>query len=189
MARVGGPAHSARMFRNDSVVAVYPTHNAAELAIRELQHAGFDMRQLSIVGKDYHTDEHVVGYYNTGDRVRAWGRAGAFWGGIWGLLFGSALFWVPGFGPMLVAGPLVGWIVAALEGSVIGAGLSALAAGLVSQGIPKDSVLRYETALGIGKFVLIAHGDTAEATRAKGILHRSGPDLVDHHLPSLSPAH
>ncbi len=176
------------MSKTESVIAVYPTHSAAELAVRELQDAGFDMKQLSIFGKDYHTEEHVVGYYNTGDRVRAWGRAGAFWGGMWGLLFGSALFWVPGFGPMLVAGPLVGWIVAALEGSVIGAGLSALAAALVSQGIPKDSVLRYETALGIGKFVLIANGDTSAAARAKGILHCSGPELVEHHPSAMSPA-
>ena len=50
------------------------------------------MKKLSIVGRDYHTDEHVVGYYNTGDRMKVWGKAGAFWGGLWGFLFGSAFF-------------------------------------------------------------------------------------------------
>ena len=49
---------------NNSVVAIYTLHTAAEAAIKELQQSGFDMKKLSIIGRDYHTDEHVVGYYN-----------------------------------------------------------------------------------------------------------------------------
>ena len=64
------------------------------------------MQKLSIVGKDYQTEEEVVGYYTTGDRMKAWGKTGAFWGGLWGLLFGSAFFLIPGIGPLLAAGPL-----------------------------------------------------------------------------------
>lgn len=66
----------------NSVVAIYDTHTAAEAAVKELQKCKFDMKQLSIVGKDYHTEEHVVGYYTTGDRMRYWGKLGAFWGGL-----------------------------------------------------------------------------------------------------------
>ena len=78
------------MSEKNSIVAVYKSHAQAEDAVRELQKSGFDMKKLSIVGKDYHTDEHVVGYYNTGDRMMYWGKLGAFWGCFWGLLFGSA---------------------------------------------------------------------------------------------------
>ena len=94
-----------------SVVAIFESHERAEDAIRELQKSGFDMKKLSIIGKDYHTEENVVGYYNTGDRMKYWGKLGAFWGGFWGMLFGSAFFWLPGIGTVLVAGPLVVWIV------------------------------------------------------------------------------
>jgi len=66
------------MTKNDSIVAIYPSHLAAEAAIKELQQSGFDMKKLSIVGRDYHTDEHVVGYYNVGDRMKYWGKTGAF---------------------------------------------------------------------------------------------------------------
>jgi hypothetical protein len=125
------------------------------------------MKKLSIVGKDYHTDEHVVGYYNTGDRMMYWGTMGAFWGGLWGMLFGSALFIVPGIGPLLVAGPLVAWIVGALEGAAVMGGLSALGAALVSIGIPRDSVLQYESNLKAGKFLLILHGTLQEVEQAK----------------------
>jgi len=35
-------------------------------------------------GKGLSHDEQVVGYYNTGDRMKYWGKVGAFWGGFWG---------------------------------------------------------------------------------------------------------
>ena len=108
-------------------------------------------------------------------------KTGAFWGGLWGLLFGSAFFWVPGLGPLLVAGPLVSWIIGALEGAVLVGGLSAVGAGLYSLGIPKNSILQYETALKTGKFVLIAHGSLDETTRAKEILGRTTPETLEHH--------
>ena len=169
------------MSQNNSVVAVYPSHTAAEAAIKELQNSGFDLKKLSIVGRDYHTDEHVVGYYNVGDRMKVWGKTGAFWGGVWGLFFGSAFFWVPGLGPLLVAGPLVSWIVGALEGAVVVGGLSAIGASLYSLGIPKDSILQYETDLKAGKFVLLAHGSVEDAARAKDILTRTDPAKLEHH--------
>jgi uncharacterized membrane protein len=155
------------MSEKNSIVAIFASHNDAENAVRELQKSGFDMKKLSIVGKDYHTDEHVVGYYNTGDRMMYWGKLGAFWGGLWGMLFGSAFFFVPGVGPLVVAGPLVTWIVGALEGAAVMGGLSALGAALVSIGIPKNSVLQYEASLKSGKFLLILHGTPEEVHRAK----------------------
>jgi uncharacterized membrane protein len=95
------------MSATNSVVAVYDSHEQAERAVQALQQAGVDMKSLSIAGRGVHTDEHVVGYYNAGDRMKYWGKVGAFWGGFWGLLFGSAAFAIPGIGPVLVAGPLV----------------------------------------------------------------------------------
>jgi uncharacterized membrane protein len=154
----------------NSVVAVYDTHAKAEAAIKELQEAGVDMKSLSIAGKDTHTDEHVVGYYNAGDRMKYWGKMGAFWGGFWGLLFGSAMFAIPGIGPILVAGPLVAWIVGALEGAVVVGGVSAVGAGLFSIGVPKDSVIKYDVALKTDKFLLVVHGTPEAVDTAKHII-------------------
>ena len=165
----------------ESVVAVYQTHSQAEDAVKELQRAGIDMRTLSIVAKDYHTDDQVVGYYNAGDRMKRWGKTGAYWGGFWGLLFGSAFFAIPGLGPLLVAGPLVAWIVGALEGAVVVGGLSALGAGLASMGIPKDSILQYESAVKSDNFLLIVNGSASEAAKAKGILETTQPARLALH--------
>lgn len=157
--------------KNDQIMsALYNTHAQAEQAVQELQANGYDMKRLSIVGQEYHTEEKVVGYYNMGDRMLSWGGSGAFWGSIWSLLFGSALFLVPGFGPLLIAGPFVATLVAALEGAVVVGSVSALAGALASIGIPENSVLKYETEIKTGKFLLIAHGTTAEVARAREIL-------------------
>ncbi len=169
------------MSERNAVVAVYETHTGAEDAIKELQRAGIDLHTLSIVGKDTHTDEHVVGYYNTGDRMKYWGKVGAFWGGFWGLLFGSAFFLIPGLGPILAAGPVVAWIVAALEGAVEVGVLGALGAGLYSIGIPKDSVVKYQTALKTDQFLMIVHGTAAEVARAKDILENTHPAELGMH--------
>ena len=155
---------------HDSAVAVYDGHTDAEKAILTLAESGFDMRKLSLVGRDYSTQEGVIGYYNTGERMKAWGKTGAFWGMLWGMLFGSALFVIPGVGPLFAAGPLVSWIVAGLEGATVVGGMSALGAGLFSIGIPKDSVLSYETQIKAGKFVVIAHGTRDEIDKAKAVL-------------------
>ena len=167
--------------KGNAVVAIYASHTGAEEGVKELQKAGFDMKKLSILGKDYHSEEHVVGYYNAGDRMKYWGKLGAFWGGLWGLLFGAAFFAVPGIGPVLVAGPLVHAIVGALEGAAVVGGLSAVGAGLYSIGIPKDSVLSYETAIRSDKFLLIAHGTPQDIEKAKSVIGETSPEEVSVH--------
>ena len=169
------------MTNENAIVAVYNSHVEAEEAVDRLKRAGFDMTKLSIVGKDYHTEENVVGYYNAGDRMKYWGKMGAFWGGIWALLFGAAFFLVPGIGPVLVAGPVAASIVAALEGAVVVGGLSAIGAGLYSIGIPKDSILRYEVALKADKFLLIAHSAADDVAKAKETIERTSPVEVNVH--------
>lgn len=156
--------------KQSAIIATFDTHTAAEEAVKEIQKAGFDMKKLSIVGKDYHSDEHVVGYYNMGDRAKKWGKLGAFWGGLWGFLFGSAFFFVPGIGPIVVAGPLVAWIVGALEGAVVVGGVSAIGAALAGIGIPKDSIVQYETSLKADKFLLIDHGAPEEVEQIRKIV-------------------
>jgi uncharacterized membrane protein len=153
------------------MVALYDNHEQAENSVRQLQRSGYDMTKLSIVAKDYHTDENVVGYYTVGDRMKKWGATGAFWGGLWGILFGSAFFFIPGFGPLLIAGPLVSSLVGALEGAVALGGLSALGAALASIGIPKNSILEYETEVKAGKFMLLAHGNEKDVENARQTLN------------------
>lgn len=160
------------MSNDNAVIAVFDSHERAEEIVKDLQRSGFDMKKLSIVGKGYHSEEQPVGFYTTGERVKYWGGTGALWGGLWGLLFSAAFFWVPGIGPLAVGGPLVAALVGALEGAVVVGGVSALGAALYSLGVPRESIIQYETALKADKFLVIAHGDAAEVERARGIMER-----------------
>jgi hypothetical protein len=156
-----------------SSVYVFNTHVEAEDAIRLLNTSGFDVKKLSLVGKGYHSEEHPVGFYTVGDKVKAWGGMGAFWGGIWGLLLAPAVFFLPGLGFVALAGPLLSALVGALEGAVVVGGISALGAALIDMGLPKDQVIKYESALKADKYVLLVHGNVEEIENARSILATS----------------
>lgn len=158
------------MANNDAAVDVCNTHAEAEHVIRQLEKAGFDIKKLSIIGKNQHDEKQIVGYYNTGKQMKHWGKSGTFWGGLWGMLSGSAFFFVPEIGPILVAGPLTVSIVGALEQTVAVGGLNALGVGLYNLGIPQNSITAHETALKQGKFLVIAHGTGEEVAKARNIL-------------------
>ena len=169
------------MKNSDTIVATFDSHGSAEKAIKMLSADGFDIKHLSIVGKGYRTDEHVVGFYNIDDRIKFWGANGAFWGGLWGLLTGGVFITLPLFGPVLVLGYLATMVISAVEGAVVVGGVSALSAALVSIGIPKNSIITYETAIKADKFLVMAHGSNADVERAKTILEKFEPSTVNHH--------
>lgn len=177
------------MENTDSVVAVFPDHSTAETAIKCLTDGGFDMKQLSVVGKGYHTDEKVVGFYNSGDRVKFWGTRGAFWGGFWGLFFGGLFMTIPLVGHVVVLGYLATILISGIENAVLVGGLSALGAAIYSIGVPKDSVLQYETAIKADNFLVMAHGTPADVARARSILGTLNPSsLVVHNATQVAAA-
>lgn len=161
------------MEQTNTACYVFNTHVEAEDAIGLLSRSGFDVKTLSLVGKGYHTEEHPLGFYTVGDRIRSWGGTGAFWGGIWGLLLAPAVFFLPGVGLVAMAGPFVAALVGALEGAVVVGGLSALGAALTQLGVPKDQVIKYETDIKMDKYVLMVHGSAEEADKARTVLQNS----------------
>jgi hypothetical protein len=165
----------------NSVVAVFDDHGAAETAVKKLSAAGFEMKNLSVVGKGYHTEEKVVGFYNAGDRIKFWGVRGAFWGGLWGLFVGGLFVTVPVVGQVVVLGYLATMAIGALETAAVIGGLSALGAALYGIGVPKDSVIQYEAALKAEGFMVVAHGTAQEMARAKTILGTNNPSILDVH--------
>lgn len=174
------------MSEHNAVVGVYNSHTDAEAAVKALQQSGFDMQKLSIVGKDHQTEAHAIGYYNAGDRMQFWGIRGAFWGWLSGLLCGAALFVIPGLGPVIVFGPLVGGLVGVLGGAVVGSGLSVLGAALYGLGLPKDSIVAYETALKSDKFLVMAYGTADEIAMATRSLETTGAAYIVAHQPDYA---
>ena len=164
-----------------AAIATFNSHAAAETAIRELGLAGFDITRLSVVGKGYHTDEHVTGFYNQGDRIRFWGTRGAFWGGVWSLFFGGMFVTVPLIGPVVVTGYLAAMAIAALEGAAVIGGISAISAALYGVGIPANSVLRYETVIKTDGYLVMAHDTPERIAIARKVLADAGAEHIDVH--------
>ncbi len=164
-----------------AAVATFADHATAEAAIRKLGLAGFDIKHLSVVGKGYHVDEHVTGFYNQGDRIRFWGSRGAFWGALWSLFFGGLFLTIPVVGPVVILGYFGSMALAVLEGAVVVGGVSAISAAFYGLGIPKDSVLQYETAIGSDSFLVMAHDTPSRIAIARTILAAVGASQVDVH--------
>ncbi len=158
------------MNTNNSLLYVFNTHQEAEKAIHALSDRGIELKNLSLIGKGYHSEEHPIGFYTTMDKVRTWGGVGAFWGGIWGLLLAPAVFFLPGIGLVALAGPFVATLIGALEGAVVVGGVSAIGAALINIGIPKEEAVKYETALKADKYLLAVHGTSEELAKARSVL-------------------
>ena len=170
----------------NSVIAVFADHQGAEAAVKKLAAEGIDIKHLSVVRKGYHTDEKVTGFYNTGDRVKFWGKNGGFWGGLWGWLAGGVFITGPVVGPVVVVGFLAAAVISAIEGAVVVGGLSALGAALYSIGIPKNSIVAYETDLKADKFLVLAKGPTEELARAKTLLATFNPSRIDQSASTVA---
>jgi len=174
-----------------AAIGTFSDYAGAEAAVRALGLGGFDIEQLSVVGNGYHLDEHVAGFYNQGDHIRFWGKRGAFWTGLWSLFFGGMIVVVPVAGPVVMLGYLGSMAAAALEGAVEVGGVSVISAALYDLGIPKDSVVQYETAITTDCVVVIAHDSHQWIAVARFILEAVGAAQVEVHHglspPDLTP--
>ena len=169
------------MDRYKTAIAVFPNHEGAEKAVKALSAAGFNMKNLAVVGKGYHSEEKVTGFYNVGDRVKFWGTRGVFWGGLWGLFFGGLFIATPLTGPVLVLGFLATMVISGVETAVVAGAAGALGAALYSIGIPKDSVLQYDSDIKADDFLVMARGPSAEVERARALLSQASPSRIDIH--------
>ncbi len=159
------------MSNKNNCIAIFNSLQEAEQAVMSLEHAGFNMKKLAIVSKDYQKAKQVLGYYNTVDRAKFWSKRGALWGGLWGVLFSPAFMCVPVAGTLTAGGLLFSTVASGVSTAIVTGGLTALGATLYSIGIPRNSVLQYETAVKLDKYLLVVQGIRDEVERARDILN------------------
>jgi uncharacterized membrane protein len=162
-------------------VAVYETHDEAEGAVRALRNAGIGFQKISIVGKDVSTREQAIGFFNLGDRARFFGKFGAFWGSLAGILLGSFVMFIPVLGHIVILGPLAATVVSGLEGAALGGAAGALVGALTAIGVPRDSAIRYQTAIAANQFLLTVQGSTEDLEVAQSVLGPTHPLSLESH--------
>jgi hypothetical protein len=171
-----------------SVIGIYDTLLKAEEAVRQLDRQGFPIIQVSILGQQAETTKEVQGYLTIDDPAKKGMSAGALATGLVGLLAGAVSIWVPGFGHMLVAGPLAAALLGLLggmEGVIAGAVWGGARGTLIGWGVAKQHLLKYEDHLRAGKFLVNAHGSAADVEHGRHILHGSSAELRHHYGEEL----
>jgi hypothetical protein len=169
-----------------SVIGVYGSMPQAEDAVRALDKGDFPIQHISMVAQDLQSEKQVHGYVTAGDLAKGGAATGAWMGGLFGLLIGAAFIWVPGFGPLLVAGPLAAMLLGGIEGALAGAAGGGLMGALVGWGVSEKHILKYEEHVKGGKYLVIAHGTSDQVMMARDILHHTDVEEVNVHTEAAA---
>lgn len=160
----------------NATVGVYDSHKKAVEAVKTLQENGFDVTKLSIIGKVEFVENQLK--IETGEPTAEAGAAvGSILGTILGVLSGMSLITVPGLGVLYAAGALVG----AVGGFSLGTAGGGLVGALLSIGIHKDGILKYQKHLKAGKYLVVVHGSQTEADNAHQVLGTTEHHEVEKH--------
>ncbi len=163
--------------KNTAVFGIYKTSTHAERAVDQLIAAGFSNNDISVLLPDQQSSKEFAHEKNTkAPEGAATGvTAGGVVGGTLGLLAGIGALAIPGVGPLIAAGPIMG----ALAGLGVGGAVGGLVGALVGMGIPEYEAKRYEGRVKDGGVLLSVHCDTSdEISRAKKLLEQSGAEDI-----------
>jgi hypothetical protein len=163
--------------KKTAVFGIYPSVAQAERAVDMLVGERFSNADISVLlpdqqgSKDFAHEKHTKAPEGTTTGVATGGTIG----GTLGLLAGIGALAIPGLGPFIAAGPIMG----ALAGLGVGGAVGGLVGALVGMGIPEYEAKRYEGRVKNGGVLLSVHCDTSEEiTRAKDTLKRTGAEDI-----------
>ncbi len=160
--------------KKEQLIAVYDNHDDAAQAIETLVNAGISKEDISVLGKGEAGEPKDIFEVNKeNEDISYWGKQGAFWGALWGFLMGAFFFWVPGFGPLIAAGPVIASLSGALGGAAVVGSMTALVAWFTDLGIEEVEAHKYTDLLKEGKTLIIVHGKES-TQKAKTLLNDLG---------------
>jgi hypothetical protein len=163
--------------KNTAAFGIYPSNTAAEAAVDKLVAAGFSNQDVSVLMADRQGAKDFAAEKNTTapEGATTGAGVGGAVGGTLGLLAGIGALAIPGVGPLIAAGPIMG----ALAGLGVGGAVGGLIGALVGLGIPEYEAKRYEGRIKEGGILLSVHCDTSdEISRAKDILKQTGAEDI-----------
>src|SRR5271169_4852700 len=163
--------------KNESVFGIYSSRTSTENAISDLRENGFPRTDVSVLlpenlgTRELATDKAT----KAPEGAAAGGSSGAVIGGALGWLAGIGALAIPGLGPFIAAGPIMGLLAGAGAGGAVGG----VAGALIGMGIPEYEAKRYEGRVKSGGILLSVHCDSSEwVKRGKQILDRTGAEEI-----------
>jgi hypothetical protein len=161
------------MSKNIAVFGIYASELNAGEAVDHLRQAGFRNTDVSILYSDNVGNKDLAHEKNTKapEGAAAGAGAGALLGGALGWLASVGLLSIPGLGPFVAAGPIIG----ILSGVGAGGAVGGVAGALIGAGMPEYEAKRYEGRIHRGGVLLSVHCDDSHyAKKAKQLLHDTG---------------
>jgi hypothetical protein len=159
--------------KNTAVFGIYRDRGHVEEAVDAFLNDGFRNEDISVLlpenmgTKDFAAEKHTKAPEGTATGA----GTGAVVGGTLGLLAGIGALAIPGLGPFIAAGPIMGALAGIGSGGVVGGIIGAL----VGMGIPEYEAKRYEGMVKEGKVLLSVHCDNSDwVRRAKDLMERTG---------------
>jgi hypothetical protein len=166
------------------LLAFFKEDHLARKALQSALDSDIQMDRVSILGPASSSGDDPLGIYfpSIGEKAAGWGKMGALWGGLWGLLTGAmGMFLIPGLGPIIAFGP----IVEALIGAGIGAGalagasaISQLGVAVHRMGVPQDQIDAFHNRLEQGQYLFMLIVGNNETDRWLSILSQHNPELL-----------
>jgi hypothetical protein len=163
-----------------TAVGYFPTRAAADRAYEELDRAGFDRDDLSVIGPGA---EGGKGLMDKDDHVS--GAEGAAVGGIAGLLIGVGAMLIPGIGPIVAVGPLTAALTGAVTGGVTGAVVGGIAGALIDAGVPEEEARWYEGRFRQGGYLVTVRTDDDHYARARSVLESCGAETSGRNVQAI----
>jgi hypothetical protein len=163
--------------KNTAVFGIYKNIAQAEQAVDQIIARGFMSNDISVLLPDNQSTKEFAHEKNTKapEGTTTGGIAGGVIGGTLGLLAGIGALAIPGVGPFIAAGPIMG----ALAGVGAGGAVGGLIGALVGMGMPEYEAKRYEGRVKSGGVLLSIHCDTSdEVSRAKEMLKQTGAEDI-----------
>lgn len=162
-----GPAS----LRGAGMVSVFESAERAQEAIDRLEEAGFDASKLSVIGKEEPSVVRPMGVAVAGARAAVWGQRSALWDRLIDTPAAIALIWVPFIGHVVAVGPAARVLAGGHWQAQASRHSSALARMLTLAGMSPGEVQTYEAAVRGGQILLLLHGSSADAVRARHLLN------------------
>jgi hypothetical protein len=163
-------------------VAVCRKYRETEQVVKELRQHDFDLKKLSVIGKDNSKEDKVNGFYALENTIGVWGKKEAFQEEIWGEIGGIGFFFIPRIGHLVLAGPILSSLITSFEKMPLSENSTPLGLALYNTGIPRDCVEKYETELKSDRYLVIAPGVCKVADRLREIMaEKNHVEAAVHH--------
>lgn len=164
------------MTSDDCVVAVFDSPAEAHRAVADLEERGYSSQDVSLITRGKESELDASRLIDQGDQMEKNAAVGAAAGATLGLLASSALFIIPGIGPVVFAGAMASGITGGLVGGVVGA--------MSGWGIKPDYIRHYEQEVRDGKTLIVVTGGARRLAEAQSLLQETPAQSVNLHAES-----